>query len=110
VAHGQAREPGRAAEEEQRRSGARRKKRKVGDGADRWAPRVRGKGAGRGLLGCGERGGGGPAGKRRSGRASWAERGKRRGPRVALLGQPAFLFPFLFFFKPTQIYLNSTQI
>jgi hypothetical protein len=46
VAHGQAREPGGAAEEEQRRSGARRKKRKVGDGADRWAPRVRGRGRG----------------------------------------------------------------
>jgi hypothetical protein len=65
-----------------------------------------------------ERGGGGLSGagrgEIRAGRASWAAcgRGKREwaAGRTGPLGWHAFLFPFLFFSKPTQIYFISNQI
>jgi hypothetical protein len=39
-----------------------------------------------------------------------ATRGRSGHGKDWLLGWPTFLFPFLFFFKPPEIYLNSNQI
>jgi hypothetical protein len=71
---------------------------------------VPGRGRSCGADGPGQAGPGkecGPAGKKRSGGPR--ERDRAAG-RTEPLGWPAFLFPFLFFFKPTQIYLNSNKI
>jgi hypothetical protein len=73
-------------------------------------PHAPGRGRSPGAAGPGQAGPGkerGPAGEKRSG---GPREGDRAMGRTGPLGWPAFLFTFLFIFKPTQIYLNSNQI
>jgi hypothetical protein len=80
---------------------------RVRRGAPTGGPHAPGRGRLRGAARPGQAGPGkerGPAGEERSGGPC---EGDRAAGRTGLLGWPAFLFPFLFFFKPTQIYLNS---
>jgi hypothetical protein len=73
-------------------------------GAPIGGPHVPARRRSRGAAGPGQAGPGkerGPAGKKRSG---GPREGDRAAGRTGPLGLPAFLFPFLFFFKPTQIY------
>jgi hypothetical protein len=78
---------------------------RVRRGAPIGGPHAPGRGRSHGAAGPGKERG--PAGEKRSGRLC---EGDRAAGRTGPLGWPAFLFPFLFFFKPTQIYLNSNQI
>jgi hypothetical protein len=118
--------------------GERRKKGKKKGGADRWGraireretARARWRAGGAGELGRAREEEVGrveqAAGKEERAVASWAACGRRKGEwaagkeagprrkrgagRARLGSRVVFLFPSLFLFKPTQIYLNSNQI